>query len=508
MSHPPHSPASSSDGSISGSESERLDEDSRHTGPNFGKSEPAYKPISLQPFSGAQYSQGAEPPAISPTAHSPEQRASRPLDMNRMLNPTPVKTGQGDSATPSTSRRRNADEAELDTPQRISSTPQQPPFTRSLPPSPTDRYYASEMYDNTNYAGSLSRRSIKQPVPPSSRQREGLLPMIETHQPPVSGAGTPPRGHANLASPATAGPMQQAGGFPFPPINGPPGLTQAPHSQPSMVASPNSSPFSRSQQPPSLPTGYTHPSPVYSMNPHFHDGLSQPMAQTSSQHSYHGLHISGLDGLAIPVDTTAASKLADEKRKRNAGASARFRQRRKEREREMSTRIVELETRLKVIEEERDHYRNLAMKYAGTPLPNTISTSLANVASNVSRHNSHGLQLSPRTMARANQQHLMNEGPYTSPSYAHVREDNVGSPGVPLGRTMSTEGRRVGRAYSAGQVYPGGAPMNAVPHDGPDRPLDAYNMKTRNGSFNHNRPHTIPEHYGGRDPIKPEWSVR
>ena len=64
----------------------------------------------------------------------------------------------------------------------------------------------------------------------------------------------------------------------------------------------------------------------------------------------------------IPVNTTAASRSADEKRKRNAGASARFRQRRKEREREMSTRISDLEQRLKKVEDERDYYRDLALR--------------------------------------------------------------------------------------------------------------------------------------------------
>ncbi|KAK6347197.1 hypothetical protein TWF696_007271 [Orbilia brochopaga] len=517
-SYPPHSPASSSDSSSgSGSDGERSHhEDSRQMAPLYTNSDPA-KSISLQPYNGMSSNpQGSELPAVSPTAHSPEQRTSRPLDVSKMLNPTPIKSEGGVESLPgSISRRRNADEAELDTPQRISSTPQQPPFTRSLPPSPTDRYHAPEMHDNGNYGGSFPR-NIKHPVPPSSRQRESLPPMIDPHNPrPHPTIETPPRrltGPMGSPTVASAVPVQQPGGFPFPPINGP-HPTQGPHSQPSLATSPNSSPYSRNQQQPPMSQGFTQPSPVYPMGPPFHDGhSSQPMVHSTSQPSYQSMHLAALEGLAIPVDTTAASKLADEKRKRNAGASARFRQRRKEREREMSTRIVELETRLKVVEEERDHYRNLAMKYAGTPLPNTISTSLANVAPpNMSRHNSHGLQLSPRTMARANQQHLINEGPYTSPAYAHVREEALGSPGIPLGRTLSTEGRRVGRAYSAGQVYPGAAPVGApmgVAMDGPDRPIDAYAMKSRNGSFHHPRPTPISEHYNGRDPIKTEWVAR
>ncbi|KAK6333171.1 hypothetical protein TWF718_010994 [Orbilia javanica] len=496
MSHaypPPHSPASSSSDS---SDSERHhDEPSRHIGQVSAKGDFIQK---SQPYGNMPPSQSSEMSAASSAAPSPDQRASRPLDVSNMLNPTPNRGDLGSA------RRRNADEAELDTPQRISSTPHQPPYTRSLPPSPTDRYDPSAMKEGANH-GVLSR-NIKHPVPPSAKQRDGPLPMIEPHQPSTSSSGSPPRHPATLASPATSH-MHPAGGFPFPPINGQHG-SQPPHSQPSMATSPSTSPFSRTQPPHSLPPSYSQTSPVYPMNPPFHEGhSSSPMGRTTSQPSTYGLHLAGLEGLAIPVDTTAASKLADEKRRRNAGASARFRQRRKEREREMGARIVELETRLKVVEEERDHYRNLAMRYAGTPLPNTISSSLGNPQQPISRHNNHGLQLSPRTMARANQPHLMNEGPYTSPAYAHVREEAIGSPGIPLSRTLSTEGRRVGRAYSAGQVYPNGMPM---PHDGPDRPLveAAYNMKSRNGSLHHHRPQpSILEHPNGRDTIKSEWGA-
>ncbi|KAK6508493.1 hypothetical protein TWF506_010581 [Arthrobotrys conoides] len=478
MSHayPPHSPASSSSDS---SDSERHHDDHpRHIGQVSAKGDFIQK---SQPYGNMPPSQSSEMSAASSAAPSPDQRASRPLDVSNMLNPTPNKgdaLGNGQSA-----RRRNADEAELDTPQRISSTPHQPPFTRSHPPSPTDRYDPSMMKESMHHASSYSR-NIKQPVPPSAKQRDGPLPMIEPHQSSVSSAGTPPRHPATLASPAT-GQMHPAGGFPFPPINGQHPQSQPPHSQSAMATSPGSSPFSRTQPPHSLPPSYSQTSPVYPMNPPFHEGhSSSPMGRTNSQPSTYGLHLAG-----------------------NAGASARFRQRRKEREREMGARIVELETRLKVVEEERDHYRNLAMRYAGTPLPNTISSSLGNPQQQISRHNNHGLQLSPRTMARANQPHLMNEGPYTSPAYAHVREEALASPGIPLGRTLSTEGRRVGRAYSAGQVYPNGMPVGA--HEGPDRPLmETYNVKSRNSSLHHPRPQSIPEHMNGRDQIKTEWGTR
>lgn len=66
----------------------------------------------------------------------------------------------------------------------------------------------------------------------------------------------------------------------------------------------------------------------------------------------------------MPVDVTAASKVADEKRARNAGASARFRARRKEKEKEANNTIGNMqkdlkdkENELKEMETERNFYR-------------------------------------------------------------------------------------------------------------------------------------------------------
>ena len=61
--------------------------------------------------------------------------------------------------------------------------------------------------------------------------------------------------------------------------------------------------------------------------------------------------------IQVPVDVQAASTLADGKRKRNASASARFRARRKEREREMSQQIASLESKIQVLDEEKEYYR-------------------------------------------------------------------------------------------------------------------------------------------------------
>lgn len=65
---------------------------------------------------------------------------------------------------------------------------------------------------------------------------------------------------------------------------------------------------------------------------------------------------------AIPIKTTVGSRSAEEKRKKNAGASSRFRRRRKEREKEMSEKIIDLEERLKNVEDERDYYRDIVLR--------------------------------------------------------------------------------------------------------------------------------------------------
>ena len=61
--------------------------------------------------------------------------------------------------------------------------------------------------------------------------------------------------------------------------------------------------------------------------------------------------------IQVPVDVQAASKVADEKRKRNATASHRFRQRRKEKEQETSNSIAKLEAQVREMAEEKDFYQ-------------------------------------------------------------------------------------------------------------------------------------------------------
>ncbi|MCJ1276327.1 hypothetical protein MMC21_004132 [Puttea exsequens] len=142
--------------------------------------------------------------------------------------------------------------------------------------------------------------------------------------------------------------------------------------------------------PPNVPTGqpqsfFTNPftasGPVSSMAPMTFDGSAASGATAGS--SYQMMTLDTENGpIQVPVDVQAASKVADEKRKRNATASHRFRQRRKEKERETSQSIARLEQQIRELEEEREHYhrerdyfREIAVRNPGQThaLPRPIS---------------------------------------------------------------------------------------------------------------------------------------
>ncbi|GAB7338473.1 hypothetical protein MBLNU457_4754t1 [Dothideomycetes sp. NU457] len=84
---------------------------------------------------------------------------------------------------------------------------------------------------------------------------------------------------------------------------------------------------------------------------------SVPISTSGEGGTYKMMNLeTGTGLLAIPVETGAASRASDEKRKRNAGASARFRERRKKREMEASVTIRKLERQVKDLTEDRDFY--------------------------------------------------------------------------------------------------------------------------------------------------------
>lgn len=83
-----------------------------------------------------------------------------------------------------------------------------------------------------------------------------------------------------------------------------------------------------------------------------------PTSSATAQSQYQMMTLETENGpIQVPVDVQAASKVADEKRKRNATASHRFRQRRKEKERETSESISKLEAQIREMAEEREFYQ-------------------------------------------------------------------------------------------------------------------------------------------------------
>jgi hypothetical protein len=94
-----------------------------------------------------------------------------------------------------------------------------------------------------------------------------------------------------------------------------------------------------------------------------HSSIPGTLGQTSTSDPIL-FRIDTCDGsFDIPVDVHQASKLVGEKRKRNAGASARSRQRRKEENDttnidELNQQVRNLQKRVKLVEEERDLYRD------------------------------------------------------------------------------------------------------------------------------------------------------
>ncbi|KAI5808558.1 hypothetical protein DFH27DRAFT_521990 [Peziza echinospora] len=301
---------------------------------------------------------------------SPEHRTSRPLDVNNILNPTPQRSLDG-------SRRRSA--AHFDSP-RSSSMAHLQNTARSLPPSPVDAADAAE---------SSKRRHIAQP---SRQHRPNSLGggIMGQQQHPYGFAArrfsaysaeniqqSPSHPNPTPASnpPATAPPPVSASGpqsgYPFPTTPGPHGYQQQQQSHQQQQSQQSyQQPASTSVSPTTsyssyVPPGHSnHPSATTPTSYHSQQYGNHPLSPYSHSHGHFPMMALATAHGSIPVsvDTTAASKSADEKRKRNAGASARFRQRRKEREREMTQRITDLEQRLKKAEDERDYYRDMYVR--------------------------------------------------------------------------------------------------------------------------------------------------
>ncbi|KAI9702378.1 MAG: hypothetical protein M1836_000857 [Candelina mexicana] len=201
-------------------------------------------------------------------------------------------------------------------------------------------------------------------------------PRVYTAEPRASGASDVPIIPAPPAASQYAFSLPQPSG-PAPPLSGRRPSTGALQGRLSRSVSPSTSYSSFSQQsqtspavqygPPVGQTGASYNSPLFRSQSEVQE--APPIQLTSErpfgsaapslgQSNYQLMTLDTDQGpIQVPVDTQAASKMADEKRKRNAGASARFRQRRKEKEKEAGHTIGKLEQQVRDLTEDTDYYR-------------------------------------------------------------------------------------------------------------------------------------------------------
>ena len=339
-------------------------------------------------------------PTPPPSSTPPDQRSSRPIGVQNLLNPTT----SGETSNPP-SRRRNTEH--MDSPPRASPLTAVPrASTPSLPPnsmtnrSPVNMTLPSITPPSINvYPQPLGRAMTPHlspsgygPGPVTMNNPSGTMDV--KHSPFVL-----PRDHNSMGgrgglpdiATATSLPLENYGA-PLPPARSPPGRrnsqdsTHYSHMQnlldrkvgmpagPQSVASQGDSPSTQyssysqvSHTPPPAPPPSTGQPQSFFTAPFAAPGPASSMAQmgfdaascsTAGGSTYQMMTLDTEQGpIQVPVDVQAASKVADEKRKRNATASHRFRQRRKEKERENSQNIAKLEDQIRQMEEEREHYR-------------------------------------------------------------------------------------------------------------------------------------------------------
>lgn len=331
------------------------------------------------------------------TPSGPDQRHSRPIGVQNLLNPTT--RGSGDSQN----RRRTAEHFDF----RPSVSGSSPGFApTSFTQSPTDAPLPSIIPHSTSayppLAGLAPRRiltprSLSAYVtnsgtvnPPMATIDARMSPFVpRDHLGPDSmglpessfGPGLPgvlPYGYPVAPTRRSPGRRSSGGNLPLHNFlnrrgsNGAAPQTIATHSEsPSTSYSsysrlshtpPASLPSVPANQPSSTYFGSSHnansqTSTVPQMGFESKDSYS-PATSSMRQSTYHLMTLDTEQGpIQVPVDVQAASKVADEKRKRNATASHRFRQRRKEKERETSSNIAKLEHQVREMSEERDYYR-------------------------------------------------------------------------------------------------------------------------------------------------------
>ena len=357
--------------------------------------------VSQNPGAGISATQHvAARPTPPPSSTPPDQRSSRPIGVQNLLNPT-----VGGEATNGQSRRRSAEQMESSprasplTGVPRASTPSLPttsvtsrsPVNVTLPsitppmtsvyPQPVGRSMTPHMSPSSYGPGPVTMSNPSGTM--DVKQSPFVLP------PDHNGIG----GRGNLPDIATATSLpNESYSASMPPARSPPGRRSSQdstrHSQlqnllertngvatgPKSVASQGDSPSTQyssyshvSHTPPPAPPPSTGQPQSFFTAPFTAPGPASTMAQmgfdatsgsTAGGSTYQMMTLDTEQGpIQVPVDVQAASKVADEKRKRNATASHRFRQRRKEKERENSQNIAKLEDQIRQMEEEREHYR-------------------------------------------------------------------------------------------------------------------------------------------------------
>ena len=361
----------------------------------------AVSPNGASNVSASQSVSAARPtPTPPPSSTPPDQRSSRPIGVQNLLNPTT--SGEKSHAQ---SRRRNAEH--MDSPPRASPLKSMPrASTPSLPPtsminrSPVSVTLPSITPPSVSVYPQPLGRAMTPHVSPSSY---GPGPVtMNNPSGTMDVKNSPfvlPRDHNDTGGRGGLPDVASATSFsgehycaPLPPARSPPGrrgsqdstrysrmqnllerksgTTTGPHSVASQGDSPSTQCSSYSQvshTPPPAPPPSTGQPQSFFTAPFTAAGPASSMAQmgfeaasgsTAGGSTYQMMTLDTEQGpIQVPVDVQAASKVADEKRKRNATASHRFRQRRKEKERENSQNIAKLEDQIRQMEEEREHYR-------------------------------------------------------------------------------------------------------------------------------------------------------
>ena len=341
-----------------------------------------------------------------PSSTPPDQRTSRPIGVQNLLNPagndpSNTQTRQGSAghfispptpsslgptsrgatpALPTTSgQSRSPIEGSLPnfTPPSVSAFPA--PGGRAMTPRSPSTWPQNTITKGIP-SGTIDARQSPFVVPrdqPSSSNAPGPLSLSEM----TTGPPTQQRPYAPSLPPAPSSPPrrvgQESGYQPWQGYARPPGLnseSQAPVSQRSDSPESQYSSYSHTTAPAAMPSTVPPGQPQsFFSNPFSTTGPASTMSQTAfggakafdmptssttAQSQYQMMTLETEQGpIQVPVDVQAASKVADEKRKRNATASHRFRQRRKEKERETSDNIAKLEAQIRDMAEEKEHYQ-------------------------------------------------------------------------------------------------------------------------------------------------------